>query len=99
MWRFIKFLCFLPIALVVVGVAMANRQEVSIFLDPTGRLFEQPVSFPVPLYLLVFGCLIVGIIIGGWAAWLTQGKNRRQKTEYRQEVEKLKYDLSVARRS
>ena len=54
-------------------LAVANRQNVVVSLDPFDR--TQPAfSIVLPLYVLILILIIVGVVIGGIAAWLRQSK-------------------------
>ena len=72
MWLLVAF----PIAIVLITLAVINRHPVRLILDPF-RPDEPVLSLVGPLYAYVFGALIVGVIIGGTAAWLAQGRWRR----------------------
>jgi uncharacterized membrane protein YciS (DUF1049 family) len=89
MRRFLKVLILLPIAIVVVLLAVANRAPVTVSFDPftkTGPLF----STTLPLFALIFIAIAIGIVIGGVAAWLTQSKHRRLERRYRREARRLR---------
>jgi uncharacterized integral membrane protein len=74
--KLVAALILVPLALVMVLLAMANRQTVTLSLDPF--LAEPPaLALTQPLFLIILGAVIVGAIIGGAAAWLKQGKWRR----------------------
>ena len=69
-------LILFPLAVLIVLLAMANRQAVTISLDPF--LADTPaLALSQPLFLVILGAVIVGVVIGGVAAWLKQGKWRR----------------------
>ncbi|HEY8565510.1 MAG TPA: lipopolysaccharide assembly protein LapA domain-containing protein [Beijerinckiaceae bacterium] len=96
MRAFLKALILLPMAIVVVLLAVANRGPVTLSLDPfSGDAPE--VAFRVPLYALVFGAVALGTLIGGIASWLAQGKNRRSRREARREVGRLKAETERLR--
>ena len=66
----------MPLAVVIVAFAVANRQIVTVSFDPFGA--EHPAaSLTLPLFALIIVLLIVGVVIGGIAAWLRHGKWRR----------------------
>ncbi|MFZ0852396.1 MAG: hypothetical protein WAO08_24725, partial [Hyphomicrobiaceae bacterium] len=67
MWLLVAF----PIAIVLITLAVINRHPVRLILDPF-RPDEPVLSLVGPLYAYLFGALIVGVIIGGTAAWLAQ---------------------------
>ena len=63
-------------AVLLVTLAVANRHEVRLVLDPFNR--QSPVVFAeLPFYVYLFAMLIAGVVIGSIATWLGQGKWRR----------------------
>lgn len=84
------------IALVLlVTLGVVNRQPVRMKLDPF-RPEDPAIWLDLPLYLFLFGALIIGALLGGGATWLSQGKWRRmvrQRTQdslrWRGEAERL----------
>lgn len=63
-------------AIVLVTLAVANRHEVRLVLDPFNR--QAPViSTELPFYAYLFAMLIIGVLLGSAATWITQGKWRR----------------------
>lgn len=69
------------IALFLIGVglialAVSNRHPVRMVLDPFNR--EAPAIFmSLPFYWYLIGSLILGVVIGSIATWMSQGKWRR----------------------
>jgi uncharacterized integral membrane protein len=60
----------IPIAIIMIAFAVANRHSVTISLDPFSS--NDPVaSVTLPLFALIFFLLIVGVFIGmaGGAGW------------------------------
>ena len=75
MIRFLKALILLPVAILVVLLAVANRHQVTLSLDPFSQ--EAPeFATQLPLFAVIFAAVMLGVVIGGVAAWLAQGKNR-----------------------
>jgi uncharacterized integral membrane protein len=63
-------------ASVLVALAVANRQIVPLILDPFKP--EAPAyQLELPLYTYLIGALIAGVVLGGAATWLSQGRWRR----------------------
>ena len=94
--RIVAALILLPLAIVVISVAVANRQSVVVSFDPFDQA-HPALTRALPLYLLMLMLLIGGVVVGGIAAWLRQGKWRRaarradaQARELRAEVDRLK---------
>ncbi len=56
----------IPIAAAAIWIALANRQDVVLSLDPFSR--EMPaLTVQMPLYLLLFLALLAGVLLGGFA--------------------------------
>src|SRR5215470_7989983 len=95
--RIVTALILLPLAIVVISFAVANRQSVVVSFDPFDQA-HPAFTRALPLYLLM-----LMLLIGGVAAWLRQGKWRRaarhadaQARELRAEVDHLKRRLGTS---
>lgn len=96
MKAFFKALVLVPIALAVVLFSVANRGPVRVSFDPISR--DAPVvAFDVPLFAVVLAALAVGVLIGGFAAWLAQGKHRKAARRNRREAESLRDETRMLR--
>ncbi|WP_186418286.1 LapA family protein [Bosea sp. CS1GBMeth4] len=96
MKAFFKALVLVPVALLVVLFAVANRGAVRVSLDPISR--DAPaLAFDLPLFAVVLAALAVGILIGGFASWLAQGKHRKAARLNRREAEKLRSEAQSLR--
>ncbi|MGQ0671607.1 MAG: hypothetical protein ACT4N2_01835 [Hyphomicrobium sp.] len=74
--RLLVTLLAFPIGALLVTLAVANRQSVVFTLDPFNP--EEPaLALNLPLYAYIFAGLIIGVVLGGIATWLTQGQWRR----------------------
>jgi uncharacterized integral membrane protein len=96
MRRFILLLFLVPLAAIIVLFSVANRQSVTVSLDPF-HADTPALAFPAPLFVLLFGALILGLVIGGMAAWARQGRWRRAARRIEADAEKLRADLAKAR--
>ncbi len=74
--RIILLLLGFPVAVALVAIAVANRHDVRLVLDPF-RPESPAVSLVLPFYAYLFGMLLVGVVAGGTAAWLGQSRWRR----------------------
>ncbi|MGC5781368.1 LapA family protein [Methylobacterium sp. NFXW15] len=96
MIRFLKSLLLLPVAALVVLLAVANRAPVQLSFDPVN--IDAPVfSVNLPLYAILFGAVALGIVVGGVFTWLGQGRarasaryHRREARSYEREVNRLR---------
>lgn len=88
MARFFKLLILIPVAVVILAFAIANRQIASISLDPFSNPDASDAVIKAPLFIVLFLTLIVGVFIGGVATWFTQGINRRKARLARDDAER-----------
>jgi uncharacterized integral membrane protein len=87
-----------PVAIIVMALAVVNNQPVTIAFDP----FTPATPFfslTVPLYVVFFVALMLGILLGGMGAWARQGRfrraarqNRKEAARWRVEAERLRGD-------
>jgi uncharacterized integral membrane protein len=89
-------LVLLPLALIIVIFAVANRQAVTVSFDPFGAR-DPALSATVPLFVLVLVLTIAGVVIGGVAAWRRQRKWRRAARAARAEASALRAELESLR--
>jgi uncharacterized integral membrane protein len=87
--KIVAALVLVPLAVVIIAFAVANRQIVTVSLDPFSGS-EPAASVTLPLFALIILVLIVGVLIGGVAAWLRQGKWRRDARRLEREVQDLR---------
>lgn len=92
---FLKALVLVPIALAIVLFSVANRAPVRISLDP---ISVTPVfAFDAPLFAVVLAAIGAGVLIGGLASWLNQGKHRRSARRNRREADNLRFEAQSLR--
>src|SRR5262249_61707228 len=71
--RIAAALILVPLAILLVSLAVANRQSVVISFDPFDPA-HPAFTQALPLYLLMLMVLIGGGLLGGSGAWVQQGK-------------------------
>ncbi len=85
--RLFQAVILLPIAMILIALGVANRHSVKLALDPFSP--EAPaLDFQVPLFVVIFGALICGVLVGGVMAWLKQSRHRRAARDNRYEARK-----------
>ncbi|HET7715225.1 MAG TPA: LapA family protein [Bauldia sp.] len=96
MRRFLVLIILIPLAVVIVFFSVANRDNVTVSLDP----FSTPspaLFFTAPLFVVLFGALVLGLLIGGIATWVRQGRWRRAARNAESEAERLRVEAGRAR--
>jgi uncharacterized integral membrane protein len=96
MVHFLKALLLLPVAIVVVLLAVANRDPVQLSLDPFSRTAPE-IAFSLPLFALLLGAVLLGVVIGGTATWLAPGRHRRRERQFRREAQQLRTETDRLR--
>jgi hypothetical protein len=95
--RFLNWVVWLPIAVVVIAFCVANRRWIEISFDPFSP--ETPyASVALPVWALLFVGLFLGVIIGWIACWFAQAKWRRALRHSRAETQKLHDEVASLRR-
>lgn len=93
--RFLGLVVAIPVGVLLIALAIANRQKVSLVLDPFQP--TQPMfSIELPFFIYIFGALVLGVILGGCSVWMSQGRYRRvaraetrEAAKWRQEADRL----------
>ena len=96
--KIIAAIILVPLAVIIVAFAVANRQIVTVSLDPFSA--EHPAaSLTLPLFALVIVLLVLGVLIGGIAAWLRQSKWRRTARRLEREIDALRSEMVSLKRA
>ncbi len=94
--KIIAGIILVPLAIVIIVFAVANRQMVTVSFDPFSST-NPAFSGSVPLFVLIFIVLIFGVIVGGAAAWLRQSPWRRTARKLDADVQALHAELAAIR--
>ena len=98
MRKFVAGLIVVPLGVLLVALAVANRKPVMLGLNP----FDGNSGFGVeaPFFLFLLGAFALGVVIGGFATWLGQGKWRRtarvearEASTWRRQADRLEKEL------
>jgi uncharacterized integral membrane protein len=87
--KIVAALILVPLAIIIIAFAVANRQIVTVSLDPFSSS-EPAASLTLPLFALIIVLLITGVVVGGFAAWLRQGKWRTMARRLERQVQALR---------
>lgn len=97
--RYIRYAFIALLAIVLVTVALANSSLVTLRLLPESMAGFLGWSWQVtlPLFLVILGSIVVGLLIGFVWEWMREHKHRadarrehRENTELKREVSRLK---------
>lgn len=96
MKRFLFLVILVPLAVVVVVLSVANRHAVVLSLDPFAA-GAPALSVTAPLFVVLFIALALGVVLGGIATWLRQGRWRRRARIEHAEAARLSRENAALR--
>jgi hypothetical protein len=97
--RIAGWIVLVPLSVALILFALANRQLTIVNFNP----FVSPEALTapgvgVPLFLVIFAVLLIGVVLGGIAAWFAAGRVRRDRRRWQREAERLNRELQNERR-
>jgi uncharacterized integral membrane protein len=96
--RYVKYAILAILAILLVSISLANRNMVELRLIPEG-LADLPgisvidVGVTLPLFVIVLGGVVTGIVIGFLWEWLREHKHRRTANVKSREVRRLETEV------
>jgi len=96
MRKFLIWLFWIPLGVLLVIFAAANRHDVTVSFDPF--MARDPVlSRDVPLFLLLILVAALGVIVGGCAVWFGQRHWRRAARRHEADARAAQVELTGLR--
>jgi uncharacterized integral membrane protein len=95
--RIISAVILVPLLVILVAFAVANRHTVTVSFDPFSST-APAYTVTVYLFVIVFVLLIAGVIVGGTAVWFGQRRIRRARRRLDAEVAALQGEIEGLRR-
>lgn len=93
MRKFLNTLVVLPLALIFIAFAVANRHFVTLSLDPFNSA-DPAVALTLPLFVVVIAMAALGVIAGGIATWFGQRRWRRAARRLEDELQDARTRLA-----
>ncbi len=93
--RYVRYASIAVFAVALILVALANRGMVQVKLlpDEVAALAALNPSLKMPLFLVIFGGIIAGLIIGFFWEWLREAKERAAANRAKREMQRLRDEL------
>lgn len=97
--RYVRYLIIALIAIGLIVVALANREAVTLRLLPEDLAALTGYSFLItlPLFLVIFAGIAVGILLGFVWEWMREYKHRSEASQKGREVSKLRREVKRLR--
>ena len=98
--RIVKFVLLALVALILLIVALANAQEVTLRVLPEAMAGFMGVSWTVtlPMFAVILGAVVVGLLIGFLWEYAREHKHRAAARSERRERESLERENKQMRR-
>ena len=99
--RIVGWVILVPLSLGLIVFALANRHLVTVNFNPfavNDAAAAEP-GYGVPLFVVLYVVLLVGVLLGGTATWFAQGHHRRREKHWRREAQLLNGELETLRRN
>jgi uncharacterized integral membrane protein len=92
--KIVTWVITIPLLVVLIAFAVANRQAVTVSFDPFSST-SPAYAATLPLFAVIFAALILGVLIGGVATWFGQGKWRRSARKRDAELRALQQEIDL----
>ena len=94
--RILRYLFLALLAICLLVVALANREPVTVNLlpDEIAAFAGIDPSLSLPLFLVIFGGIVAGVVIGFVWEWFREHKHRAEAATQRREREKLEREVN-----
>lgn len=101
MIRYIRYLFLAALVLALVSLAMANRGAVALraLPDDLALLFGTNYEVQVPLFLVMFAGVAIGLVLGFAWEWAREHKHRAAAATGTRQVKRLERELAVMKDS
>jgi len=96
MRKFFTALVLIPLGLIFVVFAVANRHLVTVSFDPFNSS-DPSVGFTLPLFVVIIGVAIAGVVAGGCATWFRQRHWRRAARQHEADARQARAQLADLR--
>jgi len=93
-----RLIVIVPIAIILLLFAFANRHLVTVSFDPFAGNDVAGPSITAPLFILLILAVGAGVVLGGVASWFKQAKLKRVLREARAEADEARIEAARLRR-
>ena len=93
MRKFLNAIVWIPLAVIFVVFAVANRHLVTVSFDPFNSN-DPALGVTLPLFVVIIAVAILGVVAGGSAAWFGQRRWRRAARQHEADARELRTQLA-----
>ncbi len=92
--RYLKYLILAVFMVALVLLALANRAPVLVSALPEGLPYAGALAYQVPLFVIIFAAIGVGLLLGYFLEYFREHKYRRQAAVKNREAAALSAELA-----
>ena len=96
MRKFLTAVVLIPLGLIFVVFAVANRHFVTVSFDPFNST-DPSIAVTLPLFVVIIAVAIVGVVAGGTATWFRQRHWRRAARQHEADARQVRAQLADLR--
>ena len=96
MRKFLRALILIPLGLIFIVFAVANRHLVTVSFDPFNSS-DPSISVSLPLFIIILAVAIAGVAAGGSATWFRQRHWRRAARQHEADARRAQAQLAEQR--
>ncbi|WP_371226013.1 LapA family protein [Roseovarius sp. 2305UL8-3] len=94
--RYIRYASIAIFAVALILIALANRGMVSlkVWPDELAGLAATNPTFEVPLFMVIFGGVLAGLIVGFIWEWIREAGERAEAARQAREMQRLRAEIA-----
>jgi uncharacterized integral membrane protein len=96
MRKFFTALVVIPLGILFIVFAVANRHLVTVSFDPFNSV-NPSVAISLPLFVLIIAVAILGVVAGGSATWFRQRRWRRAARQHEADARQARAEIADLR--
>ena len=96
MRKFLTALVVIPLGLLFIVFAVANRHLVTVSFDPFNSV-DPSVAVTLPLFVVIIAVAILGVAAGGTATWFRQRRWRRAARQHEADAHRARAETADLR--
>ena len=96
MRKFLTAVVLIPLGLIFIVFAVANRHLVTVSFDPFNST-DPSVAVTMPLFAVIIAVAILGVVAGGCATWFRQRHWRRAARQHEADARAVRTQLAEQR--
>jgi uncharacterized integral membrane protein len=93
MRKFLNAIVWIPLAVILVVFAVANRHLITVSFDPFNSN-DPALGITLPLFVVIIAVAILGVVAGGSATWFGQRRWRRAARQHEADARELRAQLA-----